>query len=170
MELITLGKIINTFGIKGELKVYSATDFPKKRFKKGNLVYLYNEETKEMVQLKVQKARINEDFIYLTFEGLNDINLVLKYKNWLIQIEKEKLHELEKDQYYHHDLIGCKVMNNDKYVGKIVGISSNSAQDLLRIEKEDGSSFLYPFLTVFLEKVDIENKIVYLKPIEGLIQ
>jgi 16S rRNA processing protein RimM len=169
MDLVTIGKIINTFGIKGEVKVYSSTDFPTLRFKKGNKVYLFNEENKTYEKRIINKVRIEPDFIYISFDQLDDINKVLKYKNCLIQIEKEKQHALEEGSYYHYELIGCKVTYNNEVIGEVVGVTTNNAQDLLKIKKEDNSTFLYPFLFIFINKIDVEAKIIDLNPIEGLI-
>lgn len=169
MEYITIGKILNTFGIKGELKVYSSTDFPKLRYKKGNIINLFNEETKVIEKHKIKKVRFEPDFIYLTLDQLEDINLVLKYKNNLIQIEKEKQHQLEEDVYYHHELIGCQVTFNGKVIGSVIGVTTNNAQDLLKIKKNDDSTFLYPFMMIFINRIDIENKVIDLNPIEGLL-
>lgn len=165
---VTLGKIVATYGIKGEVKILSCSDFASKRYKKGNEVILHNTLTNERVSFKVASFHKYKNLDIVSFEGYQDINMIEKYIGYEVLIEKPE-NDLNKNQYYYADLLGCSCIYNSKEIGKVVDILDSGKQQLLRIEKEDRSTILYPFIEVFVESVDIENKQIVLKPIEGMI-
>ncbi|MFQ8697925.1 MAG: ribosome maturation factor RimM, partial [Peptoniphilus harei] len=111
-SITCIGKIINTHGIKGELKVDPYT-FDKNRFSKLKSIFV-GEDLKEFF---IKKVRVN-DFVYLSFEGYENINDVLNLKGLNIYIKDEDRLELEEDQYYVSDLIGKEVYDTDgNYIG-----------------------------------------------------
>lgn len=165
-KFISIGKITNFFGIKGEAKVGYDNE---NQIKKAKSVYMLDDES--CCELKIKSIRFHKNFAIVKFEEINDINELLQYKGQRIFIPKvEVVNKLEKDEFLVQDLIGCIVYNeqNEK-IGEVVNISTNSSQDLLNIKNGFGQVDLVPFVNEFFPIVDIKNKKIIIKPIEGLL-
>ena len=163
---LSIGKIINFFGIKGEAKVgYS----DERRLKETKVVYMLDDPTK--IKLEISSVRFHKNFAIVKFREINDINELMQYKGQRIFISKnEILNNLEKDEFLVDDLIGCSVYNEkDEKIGVVVALSENSSQDLLNIKNGFGKIDLVPFVNEFFPVVDIKNKKIVIKPIEGLL-
>jgi len=163
---ISIGKITNFFGIKGEAKV----GFDNlNQIKNAKTVFMLDDES--CCELKIKSIRFHKNFAIIKFDGIDDINELLKYKGQRLFTPKtEALNKLEKDEFLIQDLIGCFVFNeqNEK-LGEVVNISTNSSQDLLNIKNGFGQVDLVPFVNEFFPVVDIKNKKIIIKPIEGLL-
>ena len=165
-NFISIGKITNFFGIKGEAKVGYDNE---NQIKKARIVYMLDD--KSQAELKIKSMRFHKNFAIIKFEEIDDINDLLQFKGQRIFIAKqEALNKLEKDEFLIQDLIGCIVYNeqNEK-IGEVVNISTNSSQDLLNIKNGFGKVDLVPFVNEFFPTVDIKNKKIIIKPIEGLL-
>lgn len=156
--MIFIGKLVNTHGIKGEVRIKSDIDYKEIIFKKGNNLYI------DKQPLKINSYRIHKGFDMVTFEGINDINDVLKYKGKNVFINKEEINE---DIIFNEELIGYEVYN-DKYLGKVVKLMKNRLYDILVIKKNEIEN-LIPNIEEFVIKIDSKEKKIYIKEIEGLI-
>lgn len=151
--MIKVGKIINTHALKGECKIYLVTDEAFERFEKGKKLYL-----KDGSSLTVKQFRIQKGFGYCFFEGIDSIEKAEKLKNEDLWIHKKDLPELDEDTFYYHELMNCMVFNQkNEELGTVVDILETGANLVLRVKKEN-HSFLVPFVSAFIENVDIENK------------
>lgn len=155
---IYIGKIVNTHGIKGEIRIISDIDYKKEVFKIGNTLYIGKNRT----PLIIQTYRVHKNFDMITFKEINDINEVLKYKGENVYIKKE---EVKIDGYFDEELIGLEVYT-DKLIGMVKEIRKGY-QDLFVIE--GNKEYLVPKIEPFIKKIDIENKKIYINNIEGLI-
>lgn len=163
---ISIGKITNFFGIKGEAKVGFDNE---NQIKKAKSVFMLDD--KSCCELKIKSIRFHKNFAIIKFDGIDDINELLQFKGQRLFVSKlEALDKLEKDEFLIQDLIGCIVFNeqNEK-IGEVVNISTNSSQDLLNIKNGFGKVDLVPFVGEFFPIVDIKNKKIIIKPIEGLL-
>lgn len=166
MEFVEIGKILNTFGIKGELKVASNSDFVEERYKKGSLVYVGEQH----IPFKVKSLRTHKGFLLVLFEDNEDINLVEKYKNMFIYKSKDDIKPLKDGEYYFSDLRDLDVYVDNKYVGKVLKVEEGISSNNLRILKqEDNKQYLVPFLPVFIKNVDLDNKRIDIVYMEGLL-
>lgn len=165
-DFISIGKIINFFGIKGEAKVGFDSE---NQIKNAKVVYLLDDVSKR--ELKIKSVRFHKNFAIMKFEGIDDINDLILYKGQRIFVSKQKaVEKLEKDEYLIQDLVGCTVFDEqDKKIGEVVSVSNNSSQDLLNIKNPIGQISLVPFVDEFFPVVDIKNKKIIIKPIEGLL-
>lgn len=171
MEYLTLGKIIKTRGLKGVVKVFSMTDFAKQRYKKGNKVYLYNEHTDTRIEATVESYSTNGQVDLVSFKEFIDINMVEKYLGYFIQIKKDEAPKLQSGYYYHSDLIGCSIINQENAtIGKVIKVEEFTAQKSLRIELENGKHFLLPFVEPFIKNIDIKNKVINVELIKGMAE
>lgn len=164
MEFIKIGKIINTFGIKGELKLDVYTDFIDERFKKDTTVYVGEDK----IAFVMKNFKIHKDYLLIQFKDNEDINLVEKYKNMYVYKSKDDIKPLKEGEYYFSDLINLDVYVNEELIGKVIKVESGIRSNYLRINTNDQEK-LVPFLPTFIENVDLQNKKIVVKKIEGLL-
>ncbi|MBU5669006.1 ribosome maturation factor RimM [Peptoniphilus sp. MSJ-1] len=156
-----IGKIINTHGIKGELKIDPYT-FDTNRFSKLDRVYVGD----DLEKFYIKKVRTN-NFVYLVFKDNENINNVEHLKGSFIYIDDEERLELSKDQYYVSDLIGKEVYDtSDNYIGILKDVLEYPANDIFLIESEDKEIYQIPAVKEFIKSVD---SVIKIKIIEGMI-
>lgn len=158
MDLKKLGVIVNTHGIKGEVRIISNFDYKDRVFVVGNSIYLNNSE-----ELKIDSYRKHKNYDMITFNNINDIKDVLKYKGKDVYYDKDKL-ILNDDEYLDDDLINLDVYFNNNLIGKISNIEINANRKLFVINDK-----LIPYNDNFIDKIDLSNNKIVLKNIEGLI-
>ena len=166
---LKVGKIVNTHSLKGEVKVISSTDFEEERFKKGSklLITRGNQLIREVV---VQSYRNHKNFLLVKFEGINSVEEAEKLKNLQIKIDSDEVGELEENEFYFHQIIGCEVFDeNDKNLGEIIDILTPGANDVWVIKGENGKEILIPYIEDVVKQIDITNKKVNIEVMEGLI-
>lgn len=165
MEYIKVGRIINTFGLRGEVKVKSLTEFAEIRFKEGQQLYI--EKDNELDIVIVKRMRWHRESLLVLFEQLEDINLVEKYKGCDIYISRENVHALPVGEYYYFELRGCSVYENNECIGQVVGVE-DGYQTILRINtgKKD---VLVPYVSAFIRNVSISDKRIDINSIQGLL-
>lgn len=159
MDLVYVGKIVNTHGIKGELRIKS--DFEKKDlvFKVGNKIIIDNEEH------VIRSYRFHKIFDMITIDKLDNINDVLCFVGKSVYVSRNSL-KLNIDDYLLSDLIGLNVIFNDTIYG-IVKDYSNDLNPLLQIEHD--KIYYIPINSNFIKFVDLENKNIIVENIEGLL-
>ena len=166
---LKVGKIVNTHSLKGEVKVISSTDFEEERFKKGSklLITRGNQLIREVV---VQSYRNHKNFLLVKFEGIDSVEEAEKLKNLQIKIDSDEVGELEENEFYFHEIIGCEVFDeNDKNLGEIIDILTPGANDVWVIKGENGKEILIPYIEDVVKQIDIINKKVNIEVMEGLI-
>ncbi len=162
MEQVIVGKIVNTHGIKGELKVKSSTDFVEERFAKGaKLLIAYQGQE---IEVTVATHRFHKGHVLVTFEGYHDINLVEKYKGCLLYGYKDES-LLDEDEYYISDIIGCEVYNDGKLIGRVQDVQLYDHHDILVVQ--GSQKIMIPYVDAFVKEEDIENKRIDVHLIEG---
>jgi len=160
MRKILIGKIVNTFGLKGELKIMSDSDFKMQRFEIGNTLLIDNEE------YIVKTYRKHKGFDIVSFEKYQDINIAEKLKGkdvYAYQLESD----LGEDEYYFYELEGMEVVENE-VIGIVKEVRSNPGNSILVVDV-NGNNKLIPFVDEFILDVDKKNKVIKIKSIEGLL-
>lgn len=160
---LNVGKIINTHGIKGELRI-------KSNFEKKSLVFkpgfnLYFSDNYEIHQIKTY--RHHKEYEMVTIDDYNNINDVLKFKGIDVYILKEDLN-LTSDEVIINELVGYEVFLLNDYCGKIIDFVYNNINNLLIIKKD--KVFYLPYQKHFIKKIDKKNKKLIIKNAEGLIE
>jgi len=161
MSLIKIGKIVNTHGIKGELRLLSKFPYKDKIFIPGMTIYI-NKEIEETIN----SYRKHKNFDMITLKGYTNINEVLKYKGKTAYINSEDI-MLDKDKYLDEEIIGLEVIYENNTKGKIYNIERYDKTVLLVI-KDDEKEYLIPYNDNIIDKIDINNKKIYIKDIKGL--
>ena len=163
-EYIYIGKIVNTHGIKGEVRILS--DFEKKDrvFVVGMPIYIGRKKEKEIIN----SYRHHKNFEMITMKGYNDINQILRYKGLYVYIKKEDL-KLEKDEYLETDLIGLSVMVDGVKKGIVEDIGDAGHNKLLIIKSKEKTIYI-PYQKEFISNVDFNNGTITITPIKGMFE
>ena len=166
-----VGKIVNTHGIRGEVRVISRTDFPEERYKKGNTLYIFMEKSKEPIEVTVKSHRVHKSFDLLMFEGYDNINLVEKFKGAMLKVPESQLGELGEGEYYFHEIIGCTVVTEEgETIGTVKEILTPGANDVWVVKRNNGKEVLIPYIEDVVKNVDVDKKTITIRPMEGLLE
>ncbi|MDR9795407.1 MULTISPECIES: ribosome maturation factor RimM [unclassified Aeribacillus] len=164
-----VGKIVNTHGIRGEVRVVSVTDFPDERYKRGNRLYIFQKD-KEPVEVIVKSHRIHKNFDLLSFEGYDSINEVEPFKGSDIKVPESQLGSLDEGEYYFHEIIGCSVYTEDgDELGIINEILTPGANDVWVVKQKGKKDLLIPYIEDVVKHIDVKEKRVIIFPMEGLL-
>ncbi len=159
---IYLGRIVNTHGIKGELRILS--DFEKKErvFKKEFPIYIGEEKVKEIINT----YRHHKMFEMITLKNYTNINEVLKYKGKKVFVNREDLHLLEND-YLYSDLIGLEIYEKEEKLGIVENIVYNKLNILLYIQSK--KNFYIPLNNTYIKEVQVKEGKIKVEGCKGLI-
>ncbi|MFD2760366.1 ribosome maturation factor RimM [Lentibacillus juripiscarius] len=167
-QTFNVGKIVNTHGVRGEVKVKRITDFDD-RFAIGNRLIL-EKENGQALELEVDGHRIHKGFDLIQFKDYDNINDVERFKGQFLKISEDQLTELSEDEFYYHEIIGCSVyLTNGSYLGSIKEILSPGANDVWVVEREKGKDVLIPYIEEVVKEVDVSAEKVVIEPMEGLL-
>lgn len=167
-DLLSIAKILNFHGIKGEAKLGFTKGREKQIESLQKVFVLKNNVYKE---LNVSSVRFHKHFAIVKFKEFNTVNDVEEYKTCDIYLSKEKVEEtLDNNEYLINDLIGMEVYDEDGCkVGCICAVGENLVNDLLSVKDNNGKEHLVPFVKELVPVVDLKNKRVVVNNIEGLI-
>lgn len=166
MKLVRIGKIVNTQGLKGDLRIFPSTDY-KERFEELEYVYLEGEKNKKFV---ITKVRYKKNLAIVKFENYDNINDVETFRNREVFTEKLDQDELEEDRFYVEDLIGIKIIDEEKgYIGILKEIIQNPAHDIYLVELESGKEIMIPAVSEYIIDTDINNSVMTVSLIEGFL-
>lgn len=152
-ELIIVGKVINFFGIKGELKVKSNFDKKEKVFKVGNNILINNEV------LKITSVRIHKNNYLIRVNDIFDINLVTKYIGYNVYFKKSDLGLTDKE-YILEELIGATVMDNLDNIGEVIEIYTSSNMNYIKVEYNN-KTYLIPLIDEYIDYFNRDTKTIY---------
>lgn len=164
MKYIRIGKIVNTHGVKGELRLLSDFKYKNKIFNKDFKVYIGKEKMEETIN----SYRKHKCFDMITLKGYSNINEVLKYKGSYAFINKEDL-VLGINEFLNEDLIGFKVVYNNLENIVVAGIEKYPSSDMLKVNYNDTFK-LIPITDGIIENIDFSKGEIILKDIKGLIE
>lgn len=167
MEYTIVGEIINTHGIKGEVKIYPLTD-DLERFSDFNELYIG--DSKILVNLR--SIRYHKGLPIIGFYEFDNINQVLQFQGQYIYIHDRDRITLPENRYFISDLIDCQVFDMDKNkIGYINNILQNSGYDVYVVKDDlNNKEYLIPAVREFIKEVDIYKKTIFIDPIEGMIE
>ncbi|MEO1770982.1 ribosome maturation factor RimM [Candidatus Enterococcus ferrettii] len=164
-----VGKIVNTHGIQGEVRVISQTDFPEERYQVGATLHLF-QEGKSPVKLTVASHRKHKNFDLLTFEGYYNINMVEPFRDGTLKVSEYQMSELDDDEYYYHEIIGLTVIDdNNRTLGEITEILATGANDVWVVKRKGKKDALIPYIESVVKEINLEDGKVYVEIPEGLL-
>lgn len=168
MNYYQIGKIVNTHGIKGEVRVQSITDFPEKRFAPGAPVFVF-QTGHDPRQLVIKTHRRHKQFDLISFKGLDDINAVETLKGSDLKVSEDQQEELASGEYYYRDIVGLNVLDLDKqFIGTVKEIMKSGANDVWVIERKGQSDLLIPAIKDVVKNVDLDNHQIIIEMLDGL--
>lgn len=155
-DLLVVGQIINTHGLRGEMKVMPLTD-DMRRFSDLEYVLLNKKE------VKVEGVKYFKDKVILKLEGINSIEEAEKLKRTYLEIDRDHAVELEEDEYFIVDLIGCKVVDTEGFeYGKIRDIIQTPSNDVYWVQ--GNKEVLVPVLKDIVLDINMDEKLITIKP------
>lgn len=161
-NVLEIGKIVNTHGLRGEVKIVPWTNTPDV-FEDIRYVYVKNEK------LEIKNVKYQKNNIIVKFSGLDDISEAELLKNAVVTTDREQLGELPDGEYYIADLIGCEVMSEDgELYGKLTDVLPTGSNDVYVVKREEKRDLLIPVIDGVVLDVDINNKKIIVRLMEGL--
>ncbi|MCI6534462.1 ribosome maturation factor RimM [Blautia obeum] len=166
-QLLQVGVITQTHGVRGEVKVFPTTD-DAARFKKLKHVML--DTGKETLPLEIESVKFFKQFVILKFKGFDNINDIERYKRCPLLVERENAVPLEEGEYFIADMIGMKVITDEgENFGILKDVMETGANDVYVIEHPSEGEVLVPAIKECILDVDIENRQMKIHVMNGLI-
>mgnify|MGYP000522515823 FL=1 len=154
-DLLQVGVITTTHGVRGEVKVFPTTDDPA-RFKKLKNVVL--DTGKELVDLEVAGVKFFKNMVIVKFKGIDNINDVEKYRKKSLYVTRENAVKLKKNEYFIADLIGLQAESDEgEDLGELSDVLQTGANDVYVLSKEGTDDILLPAIKECVKEVDLEN-------------
>lgn len=158
-DFLSIGKIVNTHGIKGEVKVLATSENPE-RYKKLKKVYI------DGIEKKVTGCKLQPNRVILKIEGIDSIEDATKYKNKELMIVREDAIKLPEGRYFVCDLRGCRVESEKGvYFGELYDVIFTGSNDVYWI-KNNKEELLVPVLEDIVLDINIEKKLIIIKDLE----
>lgn len=166
-DLLRIGVVTSTHGLRGEVKVFPTTD-DAKRFEDCDEVILMTK--KEKLTLHVEKVRYFKKMVIVKFKEFNDINQVETFRKCDIMVTRENAVPLEEGEFFICDIIGADVVEEDgSPVGTVRDVMETGANNVFVILTPEGKEVLFPSIPECIKKVDVENKQVVAHIMPGLM-
>ncbi len=166
-NLLRVGVISSTHGVKGEVKVYPTTD-DSGRFNDLKKVLL--DTGREQMELEIQGVKFFKNMVILKFKGYDSINDIEKYKGKDLLITRDQAVELGPDENFIVDLIGLSVITEDgEEFGALTDVIKTGANDVYEVKTKEGKEVLLPAIKDCVLKVDLENGTVTVRIMDGLL-
>ena len=167
-DILQVGAVTSTHGLAGEVKVFPTTD-DVKRFKKLNHVLL--DTGKELLPLEIIQVKFFKQMVILKFKGYDKIEDVMGFKGKNLFVTRENAVKLKKNEYFIADLIGMKVYTEDEsYLGVLKDVLATGANDVYEVKMENGKDVLIPAIRQCILDVDVENGVMKVHLLEGLLE
>ena len=166
-DLLKVGVITTTHGVRGEVKVYPTTDEPERFL---DLDYVLLDTGRELRRLDIKNVRFFKNLAILKFDGIDNINDIEKYKGRDLWIPREEAQELDEDEYYIADLLGMKVLLEDgSEFGTLRDVMETGANDVYIVDSVKHGEVLLPAIKECIRSVDIEKEQMMIHLMDGLI-
>lgn len=167
-DILQVGAVTSTHGVAGEVKVFPTTDDPK-RFKKLKSVLL--DTGKGMKELTIVQVKFFKNMVILKFKDHDRIEDVMGYKGKSLYVTRENAVKLKKNEYFIADLIGMQVYTeDDSLLGTLSDVLQTGANDVYEVDMTDGRKVLIPAIRQCILDVDIEQAVMKVHLLEGLLE
>lgn len=166
-EMLQVGVVATTHGVRGEVKVFPTTD-DVNRFKKLKEVFL--DIGKEKVSLEIEGVKFFKQMVILKFKGIDTLDDAAVYRQAGLYVTRENAVKLQKDEYFIADLIGVSVYDEaDRLLGSLEDVMTTGANDVYVIRMTDGRELLLPAIRKCILDVDVEQGRMKVHVLEGLL-
>ena len=166
-KYLEIGQIVNTFGIKGQVKIVPFTD-DITRF--DELKEIYVEKKNELKLFQIEQVNYKKNMVILKLKGIETVEEAEKLRNCYLKIDRKDAKKLPKDTYFIVDLLGLDVYTDEgKLIGKVDDIYNAGSSDIYVVKDELGKQILLPAIKDVLKEVDLENQKIIVHLIKGLV-
>lgn len=166
-DLLKVGVITTTHGVRGEVKVYPTTDEPERFL---DLDYVLLDTGKELRRLDIKNVRFFKNLVILKFDGIDNINDIEKYKGCDLWIPREEAQELDENEYYIADLLGMKVLLDDgTEFGTLKDVMETGANDVYIVNSFEHGEVLLPAIKECILDVNVESGTMTVHLMKGLL-
>ena len=167
-KYLEIGQIVNTFGIKGMVKIKPFTENTKKRF--DNLKKVYIKTKKEKKEYEIEEIKYHKEMVLAKFKGIETIEEAEKFRNSYLLINRENEKPLEKGTYYIVDMVGLEVYTDEgEKLGILDDIFNSGSSDIYVVKNELGKQILLPAIKKVIKNIDMENRKITVHLIKGLM-
>lgn len=166
-----VARIVNTYGIKGQLKIIAETDFMDERFSEGNRLSIVRDDQR-LADVHVSNIFQHKGSYIVTFQEFNNINQVEQFKGAWLTINKGQQLELDEDEFYHHQIIGLNVQTTEgQLLGKIKEILQLGSNDVWVVQRKESGKrdVLIPYIDDVVKEVNLNQQYVAIDLLEGLV-
>lgn len=164
-QMLRVGVITSTHGVRGEVKVFPTTD-DAKRFKTLKKVIL---DGREPLELSIEQVKFFKNMVILKFKGYDNINDVETWRQRDLLITRDQAVELKEDEYFITDLIGLTVVNEEVVLGRVKDVLETGANDVYVVELTGGKELLLPAIKDCILNVDLEGGRMKVHVLDGLM-
>ena len=166
-KYLEVGQIVNTFGIKGQVKVVPFTD-DIKRF--DELKQIYIQKNNSLEPFEIEEVKYHKNMVLLKLKGIDTMEQAERLRNYYIKIDRKDAKKLPEGTYFIADLIGLEVYTDEnKLLGILEDIYNTGSSDIYVVKDELGKQILLPAIKDVVKTIDLENKKIIVHIIEGLI-
>lgn len=166
-DMLQVGVITQTHGIRGEVKVFPTTD-DVERF--CDLEHVYLDTGKETLSLEIENVKFFKQYVILKFKGYDNINDIEKYKRCPLLVAREDAVALEEDEYFITDMIGMKVVTEDgENFGTLKDVMETGANDVYVIDHPSAGEVLIPAIKDCILDVDVPGQRMKIHVMDGLL-
>ena len=165
-KYLEIGQIVNTFGIKGMVKVKPFTD-DIKRFDSLKKVYIENNSNKK--EYEIEEVKYHKNMVLIKFEGIENIEQAERLRNSYLTISRNSAEELEEGRYYVVDLLGLEVYTDEQILlGTLEDIFNTGSNDIYVVKEKNGKQILLPAISDVIKEINIADKKILVHLINGL--
>ncbi|TDI07819.1 MAG: 16S rRNA processing protein RimM [Acidobacteria bacterium] len=166
-QFASIARIVKKRGVRGEVAAELLTDFPE-RFSSLDQVRIFNGETEYWEE--IEKHWFHKNRVILKFRGRDRPEEVEELIGGDVQVSEDQRVSLPQDSYFHSDLIGCQVLEDEEVLGGVTGIlETGTAGCNLVVTRADGGEFMVPLVRKFVLKVDVGKKVIQVNLPSGLV-
>ncbi len=164
---LEIGQIVNTFGIKGMVKVKPFTD-DIRRFDELKTVYI--EKNSNQTEYEIEEVKYHKDMVLIKFKEIDKVEQAEMLRNSYLTVSRESVEKLEEGRYYIVDLLGLEVYTDEQILlGTLEDIFNTGSNDIYVVKDKQGKQILLPAIQDVIKQIDIENKKIIVHLLPGLI-
>ena len=165
-DFLEIGQIVNTFGVKGMVKVVRFTDNVE-RFEELKTVFL--EKNKKIEEKQIEETKFHKNMVLVKFKNIDTIEEAEKYVNAYLKVDRENAIELEEDEYFIADLLGSEVYTDENVLlGKLEDIFNTGSNDIYVVKDNLGKQILLPAIADVVKNIDVKNQKIVVHLLDGL--
>ncbi len=170
MNYFNVGKIVNTHGIRGEVKILPISDFADMRLKNGETIIAFSPDGNTQRILEIIRSREHKQMYLVTLRGIDSLNDAELIKGWQVKIEEHQMHDLDEGEYYFHEIMGCEVITDTgEILGVITDILTPGANHVWVVRTAQKREVLLPVIEDVILNVNVKEKRVLVHVLEGLM-